>query len=109
VINVANNQLILSAPVVFNPAPDGLYFRQHATLEYAEGARQRTRLLLFRAFLLTDVGNYWKEMNSLIPSHVLDGAQIFISSAIQADTQFTEYLEFVLALYAVTDGIVAAI
>ena len=37
VINAANNELTSSAPVVFNPAPDGLYFRQHATLKYAEG------------------------------------------------------------------------
>jgi hypothetical protein len=43
VINAANNDLISSAPVVFNPAPGGLHFRQHATIEYAEGTIQSDR------------------------------------------------------------------
>jgi hypothetical protein len=48
-------------------------------------------------------------MDSLIPSHALDEAQIIINSAIQTDAQFTEYLKFAWLQYAVTDGIVTAI
>jgi hypothetical protein len=43
VIDAANNKLINApalAPVVFNPAPDGKYFRQHATVEYAQGMKR---------------------------------------------------------------------
>jgi carboxylesterase type B len=47
VINAANNKLISSAPVVFNPSPDGLYFRQHATPEYEYNLTANTSSCIF--------------------------------------------------------------
>jgi carboxylesterase type B len=39
VINKANDQVIDNpiTPIVFAPAPDGKYFRQHPTVEFAQG------------------------------------------------------------------------
>ncbi|OCK76786.1 alpha/beta-hydrolase [Lepidopterella palustris CBS 459.81] len=92
IINAANDAVISdpSAPVVFNPAPDGKYFRQHATLEYAQG-------------------HYWTSLDSVIPSHVIDEAELFVNPDITTDEQFDAYLRAVWPPYAVAGGIVSEI
>src|SRR3978361_1369915 len=54
-------------------------------------------------------GNYWKEMDSLIPSHTIDEASLFLNASVKTDKDFDDYLNYVWPAYAVEDGIVARI
>ncbi|OCK83949.1 alpha/beta-hydrolase [Lepidopterella palustris CBS 459.81] len=81
-LQAVNAQFISSSPTVFGPAPDGKYFHQHPTVEYSQG-------------------NYWKEITSLIPSHTIDEAAVFVMPTNQTDADFTAYLNRVWPPYAV--------
>jgi hypothetical protein len=65
--------------------------------------------LFHPTFLLSDIGNYWKEMDSLIPSHVLDEAQLFIKLSHPNRCTIHRKSRVRLASVRVTDGIVSAI
>lgn len=87
VINAASN----SSGVVWQPGPDGKYFRQQPTLEFAEG-------------------NYWTGIDSLIVSHCIDEPAIFLSAeGINTDAQFTAAIDSMLPQYAINAGVAAQI
>jgi hypothetical protein len=48
-------------------------------------------------------------MDSLIPSHTIDEASLFVNRSIKTDKDFTDYINYVWPPYAVEDGIVAEI
>ncbi|KAF2816279.1 alpha/beta-hydrolase [Mytilinidion resinicola] len=86
IINQANDLVTSNpiAPVVFSPAPDGIYFRQHPAVEFA-------------------LGNNWAEMDSVIPSHCLDEGALFVNHSILTDKDLNDYLEYTWPAYAVKD------
>jgi carboxylesterase type B len=111
IINQANDLLINNpvTPVVFSPAPDGNYFRQHPTIEYTLGILHISLMLFIPAANIYAKGNNWMEMDTLIPSHCIDEAEVFVNHSIQTDQDLTDYLDYIWPAYAVDYGIVANI
>lgn len=71
--NMALNAQAIDGTFVVGPSPDGSLIRQCPTLELASG-------------------NYWKDMDGLILSHVADESTVFVDGSISNDTQFTSFL-----------------
>lgn len=62
-------------------------------------------------FLQADLcsGNYWKEIDSIILSHVADEAELFVDGHIQTDAEFDTFVDDVFPTYAQSGGVTAAI
>ncbi|KAK3316262.1 Alpha/Beta hydrolase protein [Apodospora peruviana] len=71
------------------PTPDGSFIRQLPLLEYA-------------------AGSFWP-VESLILSHVADESSVFVSGAIQTDSQFSGFLEKVFPNYTIAAGVNAKV
>ncbi|KAK3080206.1 hypothetical protein LTS18_002846 [Coniosporium uncinatum] len=74
-LSKASTAIIAGAPpgtFGFGPSTDGTWMRQLPTLELASG-------------------NYWKEIDSLIISHVKDEARIFVAPELNTDDKLDEY------------------
>ncbi|KAJ9364797.1 Carboxylesterase family-domain-containing protein [Paecilomyces variotii] len=83
-IQKANSAVISSAVTGssdLGPAADGSLIRQLAGLEFLSG-------------------NYWKNLDSLIVSHVCDEADIFVSDTIIDNKQVEEWIHSLLPAYA---------
>jgi carboxylesterase type B len=75
-LTTANNAGVAESPhstYQYGPQPDGNLIRQLPALELA-------------------AGNYWKEMNSVIASHVRDEAFLFVDPRVTNDAKFTDFL-----------------
>jgi hypothetical protein len=58
------------------PAPDGTFIRQLPALELASG-------------------NYWKDIDALLVSHVSDEAIIFVDGHVATDAEFTSFMDVI--------------
>ncbi|KAF1987591.1 alpha/beta-hydrolase [Aulographum hederae CBS 113979] len=79
-IERASASIISSAPdgsFGFGPSPDGAWVRQMPSLEFA-------------------TGNYWKNLSSILITHVRDEAKLFVQPHIVNDAIFTANLNAVL-------------
>lgn len=83
--NTALNQGQAPGAFAVGPTPDGKFIRQMPVLELS-------------------TGNYW-QIESLILSHVADEASLFVSGAIQTDSQFSDFLRSVFPSYTHTTGV----
>lgn len=66
----------------YQPAPDGRFVRQMAPLELRSG-------------------NYWKELDSVILSHVKDETYSYVDKSVKTDDDFNRYVEY----YFPVDGV----
>ena len=85
----ANQALQNAAPdgaFAVGPSADGKFIRQLAALEFASG-------------------NYWKNLDSLIISHVADEAELFVDGHISTDVEFTSFLSELFPNYTSVAGI----
>jgi hypothetical protein len=107
VINAAS----ASSGVVWQPGPDGTYFRQQPTLEFAEGTSYpNLSHLSINILIHTVTGNYWTDIDSLIVSHCIDEPAIFLAAeGINTDAQFTAAIESMLPQYAINAGVASQI
>jgi hypothetical protein len=89
------------------------YFRQHPALEFAQGTLySNLSYTVFGTLIHMATGNFWKDINSLILSHCIDEALIFLPTgpeAINTDAEFTAYIESSLPPYAIAAGIASQI
>jgi carboxylesterase type B len=84
--NKALNMNALDGTFVIGPVPDGKTIRQSPTLEFASG-------------------NYWKDIDGAIISHVIDESTLFVDGSITTDAQFKTFLEALFPPSAMVDGL----
>ncbi|KAL2050067.1 hypothetical protein ABVK25_009677 [Lepraria finkii] len=88
-LQTANTKLNEEGPegsFVVGPSADGNLIRQLAVLEFASG-------------------NYYKNVESLILSHVADEAFIFVPADVQTDSEFNTFVDEMFPAYAKTAGL----
>lgn len=93
VLQTANTALNEQGPegaFAVGPSADGNLIRQLAVLDYASG-------------------NYYKDVSSLILSHVSEEAAIFVPLDVETDADFSTFVDESFPAYAKTAGVNAAI
>jgi hypothetical protein len=80
--------------------------RQLAVLEFASGV---SFVLTLQGIANTALGNYCKNIDSLILSHVADEAFVFVPPNVQTDSNFNAFVDETFPVYAKTAGLNAII
>ncbi|MCJ1280955.1 hypothetical protein MMC26_000273 [Xylographa opegraphella] len=88
--NTALNANAGDGSFIVSPSADGSFIRQLPALEFASG-------------------NYYKDLDAVLVSHVADEATIFVDGHIATDAEFTEWINDIFPAYLQTDGLTAAI
>ena len=88
--NTALNEQIPAGTFAVGPSTDGNLIRQLASLELASG-------------------NFYKNLDSLILSHVSDEAFIFVPTNVQTDNDFNTFIQEEFPAYSQSSGVNAAI
>lgn len=107
----ANTALNIAGPpggFAVGPAADGKWIRQLGVLEYASGASRSLPSAETEPLICT-LGNYWKGIDSVILSHVLDEADLFVPLTVTTDQEFSTLLTQVFPPYAKAGGVSAAV
>ena len=89
ILQTANEALQNAVPdggFAVGPSADGELIRQLAALEYASG-------------------NYWKDIDGLIVSHVADEAELFVDGHLVTDADFSSFLSSIFPNYTTDIGI----
>jgi carboxylesterase type B len=71
--NTALNNAAMDGAFNVGPAPDGTFIRQLPALELASG-------------------NYWKDIDAILVSHVSDEAVLFVDGHVATDAEFTSFM-----------------
>ncbi|OIW24387.1 alpha/beta-hydrolase [Coniochaeta ligniaria NRRL 30616] len=87
--NTAINSQVAPGSFAVGPTPDGSFIRQIPALELA-------------------TGNFWP-IQSLVLSHCAQESILFVSGAIQTDTQFNSFLTSIFPNYTIAAGINAKV
>ncbi|MCJ1420544.1 hypothetical protein MMC32_006901 [Xylographa parallela] len=88
--NTALNGDAVDGSFLVGPSTDGSFIRQLPALEFASG-------------------NYYKDLDAVLVSHVSDESTVFVDGHIATDAEFTEWINAIFPAYTQTDGLAAAV
>ncbi|MCJ1379135.1 hypothetical protein MMC17_002235 [Xylographa soralifera] len=86
--NTALNGDAVDGSFLVGPSTDGSFIRQLPALEFASG-------------------NYYKDLDAVLVSHVSDESTVFVDGHIATDVEFTQWISEIFPAYTLTDGLAA--